>query len=432
MQLLASKSKLKIVFSLIFIGCYFYGLSLTHDLFFLTSSFLLLFYIVLMLFSCRQIVNPLSLLFPFVLSFYYYQFMISSKQEILSFMTTSAIFLFIICYMIGFYVCMINSSKVKNNKHINVEIKKSALDFMLFLSLGVFLFECYFTGGFPFFIALFDKVNIYADMYYVPILHYLVMLVAIYPAVYYSLFKKNRITKIYFIFVSSISIFILLNIMSRQIVIMSLVFFIYMYIKENKLNLNKYVVRFSIGAAMIFMALGFIRIQSINDNVSQLEYLKVYSGVPLDRDVNTFDITFNLYASQNISTLNNIISSTNDFGFGSYVLKPIIKTFKFDELFNIEYPENLDSFSRLGTIIADPYVDFGLVGTALFGFLYGLINTIVYLYYIYTDNIRYILLWSLTSFIMVMSVFTNFYNTLFSWIVFSLSFLLISRSKAKL
>ncbi|MGI9896042.1 O-antigen polymerase [Vibrio natriegens] len=385
-----------------------------------------------MLLSSKHIINPLSIFFPFILSFYYYQFMLSSKQSELNSFTIVTVFLFIFSYVFSYFFIIYNKSYILNKTQKKDDtIRKGYLDFVFILAFLVFMFECYMSGGFPFFIALFYRVNIYADMYHVPIAHYLVMLSAVFPCLYYHLKKNRRISNFKFYLFSFVSVFILLNIMSRQIMIMSSIFLFMVYSRENGLNVNKYVVRFAGAIAILFMVLGFIRIQSINDDVSQLDYLKAYAGVPKEREVTSFDVTFNLYTSQNISTLNDIISQSDSLGFGKYFFQSLIKIFKFDQVFSINYPVHLDSFSRLGTIVADPYLDFDVLGVMIFAFAYGVINTVLYLKYNYTNGLMYTLLWSLALFVMLMSVFTNFYNLLFTWIVAFMSIFII-KNKANL
>ncbi|MGR5522465.1 O-antigen polymerase [Vibrio sp. PNB22_4_2] len=431
MPIRVSRNRLVFILFFLLLIPYFYNLSSEKDvIFWLLTSFLLCYFI-LMVSASKSILNPVSLLFPFVLSFYYYQFMLSLKQEQLSFETIIVVFLFIISYIVSYMIVLLNKKIfLKGVKSGGKEsVSKVYLDLIFFCAVFIFLFECYMTGGFPFVIALVYRTNIYADMYHVPIAHYFVMLSAIVPCLYYHLFVKGRISRLKLYFTLVISCFILLNIMSRQILIMSAIFFFMTYAYENRLNLNKYIIRFGLGVALLFMLLGFVRIQSINDDVSQLEYLKVYAQVPKEKDVTSFDVTFNLYTSQNLNTLNDIISKSDTLGLGMYLFQPVIKIFKYDIAFDLSYPSELDSFVRLGTIIADPYLDFSLFGVVFFGFIYGFVNTFIYLKFNAFPSLKYTMLWSLVSFVMLMSVFTNFYNVLFTWIVFFISITIIKNGR---
>lgn len=429
-----NKSKLFISFLSSFALYYFFSLSESVDLVFLSMTLGLFFYIFLMLSIDKEIVNPLSLMFPFILGVYYYQYMLSLKQEEMSFHTILAVALFIFFYIVGVLLTLINKRKILSEKVLSHKIHNVFfVDLLLVLGVLVFLFECAMTGGFPFFIALFKKVNVYDEMYFVPILHYFVMFIALYPSVYYYLYKNNKVKRLKLYSVFILSIFVLLNIMSRQIFILSAVFMFFTYAKVNSINTNKYILKAVIFVSFMFLVLGFVRIQSINNSVSQLDYLKAYAGIPKERSVNTFDVTFNLYTSQNLTTLNDIINKTDSqsFGYGKYSFQSFIKVFKYDSAFDIDYSVELDSFTRLGTIIADPYLDLGLVGVVLMALAYGILNTVFFLKAKHSSSIRYTFFWALLCFIMVMSVFTNFYNVLFSWLVFLFIYLITLKVNKK-
>ncbi len=427
-----NKTKILISFFSVILLYYFFTLSENVDTVFFSMTIGLFFYVFLMLSIDKEIVNPLSLMFPFILGVYYYQYMLSSKQETLSLDTISAIIFFIFFYVLGVLLTLLNKKSILKKKIINHKIHSVlVVDLFLIFGLVIFLIECALTGGFPFFIALIHKINVYEDMYYVPILHYFVMLIAIFPSVYYYFYKNNKVGRFKFFVVLFVSIFVLLNIMSRQIFIFSIVFMFFTYAKVNKINTNKYILKAVIFTSVMFLVLGFVRIQSINNSISQLEYLKAYAGVPKERNVNTFDVTFNLYTSQNLVTLNDMITKVDsqEFGYGKYSLQSFIKVLKYDQAYNIEYAVQLDSFARLGTIIADPYLDFGLVGVTLLAILYGIINTVFFLKAKHSDSIRYTFFWAVLCFIMIMSVFTNFYNVLFSWLIFLFIYFITLKAK---
>ena len=312
--------------------------------------------------------------------------------------------------MLGVLLTLLNKKSILKKKIINHKIQSVlVVDLFLIFGLVIFLIECALTGGFPFFIALIHKINVYEDMYYVPILHYFVMLIAIFPSVYYYFYKNNKVGRFKFL----------------------IVFMFLTYAKVNKINTNKYILKAVIFTSVMFLVLGFVRIQSINNSISQLEYLKAYAGVPKERNVNTFDVTFNLYTSQNLVTLNDMITKVDsqELGYGKYSLQSFIKVLKYDQAYNIEYAVQLDSFTRLGTIIADPYLDFGLVGVTLLAMLYGIINTVFFLKAKHSDSIRYTFFWAVICFIMIMSVFTNFYNVLFSWLIFLFIYFITLKAK---
>ena len=428
-------NKTKLLLFLVSLFSIYYFSMLTEEVtfVFMGLTFLLLLYFYLMLAIDDEIINPLSLLFPFVLSVYYYQFMFSRRQTELVFDASASILLFIVFYTITVISILFFKKSIISKTSRPHKVESTLLmDFVFYFGVFIFLVECALTGGFPFFVALIQKVNIYEDMRYIPILHYLVMLIAIFPAIYYYLYKNQRVGPFKFVSVCAISLFVLLNIMSRQIFILAIIFMFFSYAKVNRINTNRFVLKGVLSATFLFFLLGFIRIKSIKDSVTQLDYLKAYARIPKERDVNTFDVTFNLYTSQNIATFNDIVTKASEFGMGlgKYTLQSFNKTFMYHRGFDIEYRPEMDSFTRLGTILTDPYLDFGLIGVIIFGILYGIINTFTFLKAKHSDSIRYTFFWATLCFIMIMSVFTNFYNVLFSWLVFLFIFFITSKVKA--
>ena len=408
------KLKYFVVFILIVFGAiYFTDLSVTtgkNTAEVLISYTLMIFFFFLGYLKFKKIINPISLLFPLYLGYFYYQFMFSTKQNVLTLEVIVCFYLFIYSYLIGclFKFSSYIPSKSKISKSQSVIIHCSFL-----LGCLVFLFECFINGGFPLFISIIGGKEIYADMFALPILHYFVMLTALVPAIYYYLFKKSLLKKYIYYIALVLSVFILLNTLSRQIMILGIVSFFFTYIKINNIPIDKLLLKFGGGAVLLFFAVGAIRIAAMDSNVNVADYLKLYSGVPKKLDINTFDITFNLYATLNFNTLNDIIKNTNDFSFGLYTLRPIIELFQYDAAFSYVYEEKFNGFVRLATIISDPYLDFGYVGVVIMGGVYGIIVAGAFRNYLNSHNLGACLIWSVLVYTMVMSVFANFFNVLF-------------------
>lgn len=280
----------------------------------------------------------------------------------------------------------------------------------------------FLNGGFPFLMTLFHGINIYTEMSYIPVLHYLVMLNALFPAIFYFYYKKNVIAKSKFILFLAISSFILLNLLSRQIMILGILTFFLVYVKVNNLNVGRLLFIFVPFVAIFFLLLGTIRFQAINVEVDEVAFMKAYSDVPTDLNVNMFDITYNLYTSMNFNTLNEMILNSDDYMYGLNTFKSLIQLFRIDQAFGISYAEEFNTFGKLATIIGDPYLDFGYLGVALFAFLYGMFVSSVYRKYICSNRLGYTIAWAVVSYIMMMSVFANYFNVLFMWICLFLAF----------
>jgi len=363
----------------------------------------------------QSLVNPITIIAPLLFGFYYYQFHLSTRQSPLSVDTLVIILLFFLFYLLGTCLKLVKSNK-KNNYPL---IPKANIPNAFCIAiLSIFIAESLMNGGFPILITIIYKINIYSDMKTIPILHYLPMLSSLMPATYYFLYKNKVVSRNMFILVTFISVFILLNMLSRQLMIFGLISYFFVYIRQNNIMADKVLFKWVIYTGSVFFILGSIRYIAIGNGGSELDYMKGFSSIPTELDVNMFDVTFNLYTSMNFSTLNRFVFDAGDNFNGLYTFKAIVEIFRADLAFDIYYPPNLDGFSALATVIADPYLDFGLVGVVVFSYVYGVLVANAYRLYQKENNLGYSLLWSISVFLMVMSVFTNFFNTLFIWICF--------------
>lgn len=361
----------------------------------------------------KNIINPISLLFPLFLGFFYYQFMFSSRQSTLEVSTIYCFYLFVVFYAFGTFLkfksFVPQFEYLTNNQLITTH-------FILITAICVFLFESFMNGGFPLLLAIIYKQEIYADMYALPILHYFVMLAALLPGVYYYFFKKGFIKKQFLCIATLICVFILLNTLSRQIMILGIITFFFLYVSVNKIAIDKLLFRAGGGGIFLFFIIGAIRIGSMDAEVGVADYLKLYSDISPSLDINIFDITFNLYAALNFDTLNTFIKDSPSYSYGLYTFRPIIELFKYDVAFSLFYDDKFNGFVNLATIISDPYLDFGYVGVTCMAFIYGVTVSIGYRTYLKSSNLGSSIVWSTLVYVMIMAVFANFFNILFIWI----------------
>lgn len=425
------KASIFSISAFVFSVVYFFNLSQTVGADFYSTFFgIILIYTVMTLgyFKFDSLINPVSLLFPLALGFFYYGFFISERQYPLSFTTISLIIVFFTFYVVGcftkvsYYGLLI---KIQDSKPVNL----TSVLIIYFLGVLVFILECLINGGLPLYTMIVMKKDIYAELKHLPILHYFVMFHAIFPSIFYF-FKKSKIISgtVFFLF-SAVSLFILFNNLSRQVIILCVLCFFFVYSSANKLKPDALIFKGLIVAIVVFFGLGQVRVSAINEEITPTDYIKLYSDIPKHYDVNIFDATFNLYASLNFQTLNDIVlesESNGNIGFGKYLLKPVITVVKADEAFQFSYPPEQDSYTRLGTIIADPYLDFGYLGVAVFSFLYGAFSSFIFRLYRSVNNLGISIVWSVIVFVMVMAVFTNFFNLLFIWACLAFGFYLSS------
>lgn len=411
----------------LFTSYYFYDLALIVEASVFYAFFGITVIYVLMVFSYFKfgsLINPVSLLLPLLLGFYYYGFYLSEKQAKLSWVTIAAVACFIIFYIIGTLLRVASIERLANSISQNT-LNLGGVLIVYVVGWVVFFLECIINGGLPLYALLVLKQDVYSELKFIPMLHYFVMLHALIPAILYFAKRKGYLSTFWFCVLSFGSFFILFNNLSRQIIILCVLCLFFVYVTANSLRADSMLIKGLFLFALIFFGLGQIRVAAINDDISATEYLKIYSDVPQNYDINLFDVTFNLYASINFSTLNEIIESTqgeNGYGYGKFMLKPIITISGADKAFQLDYIPMQDSFLRLGTIVADPYLDFGLLGVVILSFLYGVFSAQLFRLFSSCNNLGVTLVWSINVFLMVMAVFTNFYNLLFIWACIAFGF----------
>ena len=412
-----NKQTILIYIIYILIVLYFINLFSSHEVKSYWSVYLFIITIIIFNYSYnkfKDLINPISLLIPLQSAYIFYSLMLSTVQNELNINTKALFYIFNCSYLLGAIIdwkvgaCRENYQKKYVFHVANV---------LICLSIAVTILEAYMSGGFPIILSIFNVRNIYNELVLIHVFHYLVMLSALLPGVYYWCHKKNILKKSYFYVLSIIAFVIVVNTLSRQIIILMLIVFYLTYIKFNALSVRKMIIYF-IGLIAVFIVIGNLRITNITDSISPLNYLKAYSSVPNEFKVNLFDVTFNLYAARNYNTLNDMITlADGNKYYGLYFLQPLLGLPGIKNIFIFPPAENLNGFVQLATILIDPYLDFGYFGILIFGFIYGYAAKVIYIKYKRSNNIRYVLYWGLIVFCMVMSVFANFFNVLFFWIV---------------
>lgn len=364
----------------------------------------------------QRIFNPFVFIFPFLLSFFYYQFGLSYDQVVLSGETKFVLILFFVFYFVGaFSFCKFKFS-------INdAKLSAGFVHFIFALGVLVYITEVYLNGG----IAILKTIqgyNAYIENKSLPILHYAYMLLALIPSCYYFLYKDRKVGKRFFLVASVLCFFMIFDSLSRQLILLMVFSFFFSYVKLNSLSLDKLFIRLMFFSAAFFILIGSLRYIGGGTESSEIEFMKAYANIKPDYDVSLLEITFNLYTSKNISTLNDImIINDGDLHLGKYLFQAYIKIFGADGVYDISYDPSVDSYSRLGTIIADPYLDFGIPGVIVFAFLYGVLAYYSYSAYINSKSLSSSLLISVVFYSLFMSPFTNYFNQLFIFICISLS-----------
>lgn len=377
--------------------------------------------------ECKKVLNPYSIYCFFIFLLGYSFIPLSNLNEKMDMYVFLILFFTVLFFLFGIYI----GRKIKI-RFVPLSIKgyNRLLIFRLsfILSIIVFLLECARVGFIPVFYIL--STNVYKQMNdnAIPILHYFVQLANILPLWAYILYKREVISVKERNIVLTICIFIILNSLSRQMWVLTIIcfgmYYMYYYILSKKRLLIMAVTTFT-----LFLLIGAIRLLTVTYNdSSDVDYLKRYSQI--DYDVTLVEAYVGLYSTNNFTTFKQFVykaDATDYLGLGVYTLRPIYTLLGLNQFEDFDINEDLNSFSDLGTYAVEPYLDYGIFGVVIVNFLYGLF--VAYTYKQYQERReRWIIPWAVMAFCIIMAAFTNFFNTFFVWLVLLLNFLILPPS----
>ncbi|RZL62215.1 MAG: hypothetical protein EOO93_09865 [Pedobacter sp.] len=145
---------------------------------------------------------------------------------------------------------------------------------------------------------------------------------------------------------------------------------------------------------------------SVND------FLRDYGDIT--KPTNIIETYLSLYGAVNFTSGNGIVSDAlrDDYtSFGLYTARPVLTLLPVDK--NAIYPPLYSSYTKLGTYLVDPFLDFRWVGVICMNFLYGLFAMNSFKHYAAKNGEYYIVEWSLFIFCIFMCAFTNFFHMFF-------------------
>lgn len=377
----------------------------------------------------RDILNPLSA-YSFFIFFWGFSYLpisdgiipLNTYYSYLLFLTTSS---FIGGVLLGNIVQPFNLTL-----NLKIENRKRLLYLIVMISCIVFILECFKIGYLP--ILYISTKDVYGETLknMIPILHYFVMLVNIIPGWAYLLYREGGIKKRTCIIIILISIFIIINYFSRQLLLLCFLNSWLVYNHFYKLSLKRKLLILSF-PIFLFLGIGALRLLTlVKDQQSQKEYLSTYSGMYYYQ-ANLIETYIALYASKNYTTFSKLVNGSNEqeyIGFGVYTLKPILTLTllnRIDEKAQIN--PQFDTEDKIATYAADPYLDFGILGIILYNIFYGFITSIVYHKYKQGD-IRNICIWATLLFCLIMNCFINYFNTFFVWLIIFINIFLIPKN----
>jgi hypothetical protein len=264
-------------------------------------------------------------------------------------------------------------------------------------------------------------MDVYADTNdkLIPFVHYFVMLAALFPSWSFIYFKKGLIKKSSFIFYAFVSIFVVLNYLSRQFILIFLISSGITYLFYNKVNFKKIAILFIV-VGVVFFVIGNIRINQLSvvketKNYTVDEYMRNYSQAIVKTSL--MESYFITYSSVRFNMLNNYISKQSEINYhsyGKYTLKPLISLLLLDRLGILEYNKEYTIEKDIPTYAIDPFLDFGFLGVIIINLIYGSISITCFLGFERKD-ILYIIPWVMIMFCIIMMPFMNYFNTFFVW-----------------
>ena len=173
----------------------------------------------------------------------------------------------------------------------------------------------------------------------------------------------------------------------------------------------------SVGALVyLFGLFGTMRSHTITVEDTN-KFLKFYSDIDLNTTL--FDTYLTLYSSLNFETFNVMVNTAYDqsyFGMGIYSFKPIISLTFMDRVGLVSYPHQFDSFTKLATFIADPFLDFGWIGVVFMNLLYGWVTGIIFNSYEQRLGVISIMSWTVVTFCLIMLPFANYFDNFMVWL----------------
>ncbi len=362
-----------------------------------------------------QIINPFTIYSVFVYIAGFSFLIVSDRQVDYELQFTLMMIFSVAFFVIGGLVSMKTYSFSLSN-YIPPLSTRVSLAFLLLVfvaGIGVFVLEVGQLGYLP--VLNLGNAAVYQDINEndVTPLHNFIVLNSVLPAMFYILYKRKTLRFWQFIALSMVCGFIILNFFSRQIIVL---FFFSMLIAYSYYKTIPLFKLFSIGAVCIvlFIVLGQLRGSSSDEGneMSVNEFLRDYGDIT--KPTNIIETYLSLYGAVNFSAGNEIVSTAlrDDYiSYGVYSARPIITVLPIDK--NAIYPPLYSSYTKIGTYIVDPFLDFRWFGVVVLNFLYGFLSMNSFKNYLAKNSEYYIVEWSLFIFCIFMSSFTNFYHMFF-------------------
>lgn len=375
----------------------------------------------------NSVINPISIYAPFLILLSYSFIQLSNNQE--GYTTNSLLVILFSIFSYSFAATTKLSFKKKDNrKFLTIRTRKLLFRFLFIGAIATFFLECLLIGYIP--ILKMTTENVYADSNenLIPILHYFITLLAFFPSWLYIYRKQGIISNKKFKILLIITVFILINYLSRQVILLLVLSFFGTYMFYNKIS-NKLIFRFMVGLISFFLLITIIRFQTVTTTAPLTEYYRIVAGI--DNQEVTFTEAFLVeYSSKRFAAFNKIINYADKisfWGFGQYTFKPLTSLLFLDNLGIVSNIPELDTENAVSTYMADPYLDFRYIGVILLNFIYGFLSITFYKRIKKGEEDAIVPFW-IVSFCLIMGIFINFFNTMIIWLGFLFNRLLVKPS----
>jgi oligosaccharide repeat unit polymerase len=382
---------------------------LTFSVFYLTGTFAL----VLSFIRFKKAINPISIYSIFIFLMAYSFIRLSDLQSGYSTNTiillTSSAFFYLLSALFNYPY-----------KPVRLFVLTSSLR-ILFLyaivsgSFITFCIECILFGYLPVLHIFSSDVYSETNAKLVPFLHYFIVLLAFVPTWSFIFYKQKMITKAKFRFLLALSLFILVNYLSRQLYLLLGITFFLAYSYYNYVN-TKALLRGAVIVVGLFMMIGYLKFNSdLGDTFS--DFSRRLAGIE-NEHVTILESTLTEYSSKRFTALDKMVKyrdSINYYGKGAYTFRPIISFFLLEKLNVVKRKSELDSEVNVGTYAIDPYLDYGFLGVLILNCLYGFSAIRYFKQY----NVSYpeaIIKFSIIIFCIFMGMFINYFNTMLIWL----------------
>ena len=358
-------------------------------------------------------INPISIFVPFLFLLSYSFLQLSENQSVYSFHTLVIINVSIIAYLI--FASLEYSYQPLKLTKIDNNLRVKFLRFFILMAFVTLVIECFMFGYIPIFNI--TGLDVYNDSNtkLVPFLHYFIVINAFIPTWSYIFLKEKLISKQEFRIVLFLSIFILLNYLSKQMYLLFGLSFFVSYSFYNELKLKNLFKAISI-IILVFLFLGYLRLDS-ETTFSAAELYRAYAGIK-NENVSVIESFFVLYSSVRFTVLNEMVNFSDEIhylGSGIYTFRPFTSLFLLEKTGIIQRIPELDSENRVGTFLADPYLDFGFFGVFFLNAFYGF-SALRY-YRQYKDKYpEAIVKFSIIVFCLLMGMFVNYFNSMLIWL----------------